>query len=194
MLGGFVSILIILLTLTMAAVKLIHLIDKHNPNITLYNVEHEGSPRLNLDKANFRIAYSLEDVYEPFSFRDDPDYVKWIFRKWMKVGGITKQRILESHKCTEEDYALFYPTEPTSSVHLEAIKADPTRGFWCLDWTENDSDSPASPEFRVGDVLGSAEVQSDYEALEAIVTPCNHVNREGGHTGDTIHETCNYDR
>ena len=153
-LGGFVSVLIVILTLTMAAVKLVHLIEKHNPNITNYEIEHEDNPHMNLDKENFRIAYSLEDVYEPFSLRDDPDYVKWIFRKFKKEDGILRQRVLESHKCTEEDFAHFYPTVPTSSVHLDAIKADPKRGFYCLNWSE-DSDSLASPEDGVGDVLGS---------------------------------------
>ena len=76
-------------------------------------------------------------MYEPFTLRDDPDYVKWIFRMFVRTGGVLSQRILEAHKCTDEDYALFYPTEPNSVDMLADIRADPKRDFFCLDWDED---------------------------------------------------------
>ena len=72
----------------MAAVKLSHLISKHNPNLAAYEVEHEEPPVLDLVQNNFRIAFSLEDVYGPYTLRDDPDYVKWIFRMFVKKEGV----------------------------------------------------------------------------------------------------------
>ena len=43
-LGGCLSIMIILLVLSMASLKLAHLAQKHNPNMTAYQIEHEGQP------------------------------------------------------------------------------------------------------------------------------------------------------
>ena len=56
---------------------------------------------------------------------------------FVNTDGVTSQHILEAHKCTEEDYAEFYPTEHSSVAKLDAIKADPKRDFYCLDWDDD---------------------------------------------------------
>lgn len=103
---------------------------------------------------------------------------------FVKTAGVTSQRILEAHKCTDEDYAEFYPTEENSVGLLAAIRADPKRDFFCLDWSEDSEPM---------NVYGYQEVEAEYSALEVLVVPCNYVNKEFGPIGDTIHETCHYD-
>ena len=46
--GGCASLLIIILSLSMAAVKFSHLIGKHNPSLAAYEIEHEEPPVVNL--------------------------------------------------------------------------------------------------------------------------------------------------
>ena len=46
--------------------------------------------------------------------------------------------MLDAHICTESDYAEFNPIQEASAGILEEIKADPDRGFYCLDWDESE--------------------------------------------------------
>ena len=41
---------------------------------------HDNDFRFNLNKNNFRIAVSVEDYYPPKQRKNDPEYVKWMFR------------------------------------------------------------------------------------------------------------------
>ena len=47
-------------------------------------------------------------------------------------------RVLEHHLCTEKDYDEFYPIKPKLQGQLDEIKQDPDRGFYCIDWSNND--------------------------------------------------------
>ena len=45
--------------------------------------------------------------------------------------------MLPFHKCTEKDYAEFYPVKDSSSKLLETVRNNPDRGLLCVDWTDN---------------------------------------------------------
>ena len=70
--------------------------------------------------------------------KNDPSYVRWIF----KIAGFKDneryERLLPSHKCTDADYDEFYPINPDQAVDLQKMREDPDRGFLCLDWDNDD--------------------------------------------------------
>ena len=57
-----------------------------------------------MNERNVRIAFAFEG-YRDLELKDNPRYVRWIFRVYSKVKGVEKERILSHHKCTEEEYA-----------------------------------------------------------------------------------------
>ena len=83
---------------------------------------------------------------------------------------------LEFHKCTEEDYAMFSPPEPGSVGPLNAIKSDPKRGMWCIDWSKI--------------ALFGNERNLNAARVEFHVLPCNHRLTHLGGKDDRIHPEC----
>ena len=71
--------------------------------------------------------------------KNDPKYVKWIFRQTTQIAGETFEKELPYHECTEKDHAEFYPTERIYEFKLSAMRKDPNRGFFCLDWDDEDA-------------------------------------------------------
>ena len=65
---------------------------------------------VNLKQRNFRMAVNVEDYHKPYELKDDPKYVKWIFRMYGMRDGVYFQRVLDYHICTDADYDEFYPT------------------------------------------------------------------------------------
>ena len=65
-----------------ALLKYLHLITRHNPDVSYYydwNALKEGEV-INLNDINFKIAVTIEDYNSPRKRKDDPRYVKWMFR------------------------------------------------------------------------------------------------------------------
>ena len=120
---------------------------------------------LNLNEKGFRIAFTVESYLSPKKQKRDPNYVKYLFRLFGKQNGQYFERILDYHNCTEDDYAEFYPVKKQSSKALSDIKADPDRGFMCLDWKDDD------PFELVG-----TSIDKDYIRLEVNLLPCNYVH------------------
>ena len=76
--GGVMSIVVMLIVFLFSLQKLQHLLMRQNPSINTY-MELEAftaEDKLNLEKENVRIAFTLEDYFtrEP---KMDPKYVKW---------------------------------------------------------------------------------------------------------------------
>ena len=76
----------------------------------MYYEEQETSidNQLNLNDRNFRIAFSFEEK-KAKKLKNDPRYVRWIFRIKGFKGDKEYEKILPYHECTDEDYAEFYP-------------------------------------------------------------------------------------
>ena len=68
-----------------AGIKFIALYTKHNPVTSSYYKQNEAADELTIDlkERNFRIAFTVED-YAATETKDDPRYVKWIFRLYGK--------------------------------------------------------------------------------------------------------------
>ena len=81
--GGVATILIGLVVLMYAGFKFSHLITRHNPVMFTYykdNLYSHNSESINLSARKFRIALTVEDFFAPAARKDDPRFVKWIFR------------------------------------------------------------------------------------------------------------------
>ena len=126
-----------------------------------------------------KIAFSLEDYYEPRMLKNDPKYVKWVFRQTTRVAGETFVKTLPFHKCSDEEYAEFYPTERIYELKLQAIRKDPNRGFYCIDWDTTDQKSE----------IWGTEQADDYQRFDLMITPCNYINSDS-ETTDTVSDEC----
>ena len=107
-------------------------------------------------------------------------YVKYLFRMYGRKNGQEYERILSYHNCTDADYDEFYPVKKQSAGTLKAIRNDPRRGMFCLDW---DDDNPI-------EITGS-DIDADYTRFEIVMTPCNYLHTHLGYTGDSIDPSCN---
>ena len=68
------------------------------------------------------------------------------------------------HRCTEEDYSKFNPVNPQSQFLFEEIKKGEKRGFYCIDWEDDDL-------YIFGD-----EYDKEYQRIEFLLTPCNYIH------------------
>ena len=93
-----------------ATIKCSHLLTKHNPNISAYlKVDEMQETPVNLNKNNFRLAFTIENYFGDKERKNDPRYVKYFFRMAGKRKGKFYEKILTSYECTDEDYEEFNP-------------------------------------------------------------------------------------
>ena len=104
--GGIMTILLVGTVLLYATIQLINLMNRRNPTMSQFIEEHyfNENDKYNLNTSGFKIAFAIED-YHTQVLKDDTRYVKWIIRLFGKKDGEYYERILDHHKCTEEDYA-----------------------------------------------------------------------------------------
>ena len=55
-----------------------------------------------------------------------------------KRDGQRIDKSLSFHRCTTEDFDQFYPIEKSSKIVFDKIEEDEDRGFFCLDWEQDD--------------------------------------------------------
>ena len=97
-----------------------------------------------------------------------------------KRNGSKFEEILPFHKCTDADYAGFYPPAKRSQAALKEIRENPKKSLFCLDdWADNL-------------YIGGDESITEWSAMEMIMVPCNYIHRETNKTAtsDTISESC----
>ena len=177
--GGICTLLISMVVLSFALVKFQQLISHQNPNMSSYVKDVADDERLDLKQSNFRIAFAVENYYPPFFLKNDPTYVKWLFRLYGKKDNKSYEVVLPYHMCTEEDYAEFHPIENKSKLLLQSIKEDPDRGFICLDWN-GDQDM---------EIYGN-ENESNYQRIEVDLVPCNLINTDESVLADGVSPKC----
>ena len=126
--------LILSLTVTYAILKCIQLLNRENPTINDYPIEEYFgvAETVNLNEIEFKFAFSYRNR-ETHSLVDDPSYVKYIVRKTGIRNGTEYEELLPFHKCTDDDYAGFYPVAKNSESPLKAIREDPKKSLYCLD-------------------------------------------------------------
>ena len=123
---------------------------------------------------DFKIAFAIQG-FQTKDLKDDPRYVKWIFRIYGKKDEVEYEEILPYHKCTESDYAQFYPINKDQKRVLDTVKSNPENGFLCVDFDETNHQ-----------VIFGREEDADYQRLEAILAPCNYKHNNLSDNGDKV--------
>ena len=111
-LGGLCTLVLTVVTLAFAVVKFEQMWKHHNPIMSTYEKDIDPDTVVNLTEDKFRIAFSVADYKKPKNLKNDPEFVRWHFRLKGEKDGEGYEKVLPYRKCTEEDYAEFYPIEP----------------------------------------------------------------------------------
>ena len=80
--GGFLSVVIVTVTLAYAGLKLVELVENTNPIISDVTVPDTFGPseRVRFDDINFKMAFTFEaaNPARGYSTLNDPRYLKWV--------------------------------------------------------------------------------------------------------------------
>ena len=183
--GGLMSFMIFVIFFVYGTLKFMHLVTKHNPQISEvmeFNF-YDMYRRLDVtEQARFSIAFAVEG-YIDGQLKNDPKYVKYMTRIFTKKDGVESETVIPFDFCTPEQLARF--PEPAKDVQekLDGIKDDPNRGLYCLD-----------DEAMKGVEIYGDETNSEHSRIEVLLLPCNYLDTNTGYTGDSIHPECIDDR
>ena len=128
------------------------------------------------------MAFTVEGQFEK-ERKDDPHFTKFLVRRLVidPKENYREERFVPYHKCTEEDYAQFYPVVEDSEKRVNDIRTDETRGFYCIDWEKEDL------------TLGISKTGA-VNYLDIMLVPCNYMGKaELGLTKDDIPDGCEAD-
>ena len=129
----------------------------------------------------FRFAFTVEGRLD-VEVKDDPTFVKYVVRVLTYEHGEYSEKLLSYHKCNETDWNDFTPASKGSKRAFETIRDTPNRGFFCIDWP---NDEPLS-------IYGDYSSEN-WQSVEIGLVPCNYVHAEFGETGDYVREGCKAD-
>lgn len=133
---------------------------------------------INLNEIDFRVAFTVEG-YHSRDMKNDHRYVKYLVRIFGRHKGQEYERILQYHKCTDEDWVNFAPPSKTSADSWKEINSSPKRGFMCIDFEEGENLK----------IYGN-ERNDEYQRIEIVLVPCNYLHSHLGYRLDRIHEDC----
>ena len=75
--GGVMSVILVGVLIAYGMMKLLQLLDKHNPNLAQYTETNvfDFNDQLNLNDIDFRFAFTIEGYLDQ-EMKDDPKYIK----------------------------------------------------------------------------------------------------------------------
>ena len=143
------------LTLGYAITGLLDLISKSDPKIN-QNVVHSyyGTEEVGVDlsKTNQRIAIAVQGW--DGQLKTDPKYVRLVAEHVNETENGKVYQDLRFHKCTEEDWAHFYPPDIMGAEKLKSLENQHETNardvFQCLDW---DTDLMIRPNYAANLVI-----------------------------------------
>ena len=102
--------------------KFISLIEKENPFVSRIEIPEffSLSYEKNLTKLGSKIAFTLEE-YFTHEAKLDPRYIKTIVRLDGKKEGKFFEKMLDFHKCSEDELEKFHEIEPKSKFTVDEI-------------------------------------------------------------------------
>ena len=114
-LGGLFSLFVIIILVFYGSLKFSQMVTRAQPQVndTILPSHLENSETLNLNEINFKFAFTINN-FQTGVTKDDPHYVKWIARLWIKKDGVESERILKHHVCTENELKEFQPVSKKS--------------------------------------------------------------------------------
>ena len=95
--GGVVTLIIYFYVFAYASLKFTYFITRNKPTMFAYLKESEyqiNREAINLGERNFRMAFTVENLFGPWKLKNDERYVKWIFRLVGERDGRDFQHIL----------------------------------------------------------------------------------------------------
>ena len=180
--GGIVSLLVIVTIFLFGLLKLDHLLKKKNPSLSKFD-DSIGSDivvKFDLDKGkNVQMAFAIENFHT--GLLNDDRFFKFVAKRYSKIEDVFTTTHYPMHRCTEADYATFYPIE--SRIANKVNKMKKMNALSCLNW--DNIDFPLHGTWTSGD---------DYEALDIIVLPCGTEVTMFDDSVDKGHENCNWDQ
>ena len=107
--GGCLTLLIILVVFMFSALKLLHLLSKHNPHVNTFvdrDVFNENDVWQAENDQDFMMAFAVTNLFTRDSL-EDPKFVKWYAESTYRDGDKYIYTEIPMHKCTDEDMARF---------------------------------------------------------------------------------------
>ena len=91
-----------------------------------------------MNESGFRFAFTIEN-YLAAEVKNDPAYVKYLIRFLTSTNGVFSEKLIPYHECNDTDWIKFAPPAKAFEDKFEKIRDDPKRGFFCVDWPENET-------------------------------------------------------
>ena len=133
--GGGFSVFILAVTFLFAWLKLVHLIEKKNPEI-ITNIEKDAfreGDNLDTTEDDFMMAFALEDFFR--GSLNDPRYIRWNARYVVAHSdGSFTTNYIPLHPCTESDLSNLKSMDKRTSDKLKKMREKD--GLFCLDWAK----------------------------------------------------------
>ena len=160
-LGGLLSILSVATTLLFAQMKLKHILEHNSPSIIANSHSIEEGARYDAQRDDYAMAFGIGNFYE--GIKDDPRFTQWLVSyNTADSDGNNQARHYLMHKCTDSEYAKFYPPDHDSKVKFELFKK--SRSFYCFDL----------PEERDQEIYGYWQSGSNYAAIDIVLASCGN--------------------
>mmetsp|Transcript_31687 Transcript_31687/g.41960 ORF Transcript_31687/g.41960 Transcript_31687/m.41960 type:complete len:159 (-) Transcript_31687:1820-2296(-) len=133
--GGCLSLIIMYITFLFAALKLEHLMTRHNPAVNVF-VDKDAMDDSDIWEgadSDFAMAFTVIDYItgEP---KEDPKFVEWAAEYFIADVDGSRSKLVPIRRCTDEDYAKFF--EPTKSSAGLVQKHKDKRAWMCVEWNE----------------------------------------------------------
>ena len=165
-----------------ASIKFAMLVSHSNPNISSHKQQNyfDSSDVIDLKENGLRFAFNVEG-YIDRQVKDDPAFVKYLVRTYGKKNGVPREKILNYHKCSNNELDLFAEPSKESAAFLQQYKNGTDRHLFCIEWDQLEDN-----ELRVWGI----ENDDNYQRFEFALLPCNYIHTELGDIGDTIPQNC----
>ena len=123
------------------------------------------------------MAFTIEGYFDK-KRKDDERYVRFYVNIYGKRNGKTFSQIVPHHKCSSAELAAFSPIAPEDQIKFEQVITDKDRGFYCIDWENEDLK------------LQGSWTQSDYQTIDFIFVPCNFIDPSNDFYEENISPNC----
>ena len=90
-----------------------------------------------MNQRSSKIAFAF-DGYLDQQLKNDPQYVRWIFRLHKTINNETSEQLLDYHECTDADLEEFHPISKLHQETLARTKERPDQAFFCLNWDDEE--------------------------------------------------------
>ena len=133
------SVFIYSILLFYASVKFVHLVTRHNPDISSHTQSFffDSSKSVDLVASDVRVAFGIEGFLDSET-KDDARFVKYVVRTFGKKDGVFYEHLLDYHICSAEELDRFGEPAADSTVIKYYRSVDSKKRLFCLDWDDLD--------------------------------------------------------